>query len=227
MEASSATAAAAEALAALADVPDARSRTAGTIALLDSLVAAADGAALRCALDALVDEAVPLAVARPALRHAGEALARLSDDALLEAVVQHGLAAIARRGVELFEEADYALRLALFQVCHAHDDFLGAATVLGAARLDGAAFTDHHRAAAWIKVAQAFYKAGDDVGTERFLRRAGDVVHRAGDATLQLQYAALYATSLDAKRSFLPAAQRYLEVLNTAGGRADERATAF
>jgi COP9 signalosome complex subunit 4 len=203
-------------------VADPAARAAGYAAFFDAAAARADGDALRATLDALVDEAVPLAVARPALKHAGATLARVADDDLVEAVALHGIAAIARRGVEQLEEADHALRWPAYLVCSAHGDHLRAAHVLGAARMGGGDFTDHQRAKTWLCVAQAFVRGEDEVSVERFLRLAGEVVPRTGDVALQLQYGAMYAVCLDAKRAFLPAAQRYLEVVTAVGDRGEE-----
>jgi COP9 signalosome complex subunit 4 len=216
-------AAAQQQLAAIAAVGDAKARTAAYAAFIDAAVSAGDGGALKAAADALADEGTPLAVARPALRHLGETVnVALRDNATAEDVCTHALAQLAARGVEAFEEADYHLRWPLFAIYVADEDYLRAATTLAAARLDGGAFDDATRAAAFVKVAQNAYKGGDEVMADRFMKRAGEYVHRAGDPVLLMQWRTLGAVVADSKRRFADAAGAYIAVVREAGDAVEE-----
>ena len=186
--------------------------------LVDELVGCGDVPALNELADALTDDSTPATVARGPLKRLGDALARVSDNSDVITIATRTLERLALRnggaiGAAGFDEADYALRLPLYAVYMGEDDPLRAATVLSAARLEGAAFTDAQRAAGYIKVAQAYLRADDDVNADRFVKRATDPVYRTGDAVMALTLKALTAVVLDAKRRFLEAAVRYLEVV--------------
>ena len=212
----------------IASLP-ASSRGSAYSALLDAGIASRDGASLARAVDALADEAVPLSLSRPALRHLGDALRTCAEASLVEAACTHALSRLsARVSAGAFDDADFALRFPLYTVYASEGDHLRAAATLGAARLDSSALDDATRAAACVKVAQQYVKGGDEVAADRFLKKASESVYRVGDFALLLQFKSLYAVLLDTKRRFLEAALRYLEVLADGGERVDdEEAVSF
>jgi COP9 signalosome complex subunit 4 len=101
----------------------------------------------------------------------------------------------------------------LFEVHHSDEDFLRAATVLAQARIESACATDEARALAYVKVAQAFLKAEDDVSADAYAKRAAPFVFKEGVSwVVQVQYKAIVAQVLDAKKQFLQAALRYADL---------------
>jgi hypothetical protein len=82
--------------------------------------------------------------------------------------------------------------------------------------------SDAERAKFYIRVAQAYLKAEDDVNADRFVRRADGPVNAAGDSILKMQYRACYAQMLDQKRKFLEAAMRYIELTQVSADIVDD-----
>jgi COP9 signalosome complex subunit 4 len=103
-------------------------------------------------------------------------------------------------------------------------DYLRAASVLSQARIDSTSMNLSHseRAKFFIRVAQAYLKAEDDVNADRFVRRADGPVNDAGDPILKMQFRACYAQMLDQKRKFLEAALRYIELTQVSSDIVDE-----
>jgi len=120
------------------------------------------------------------------------------------------------------EDVDFALRNALTAVYVGAQDWLRAAGLLSAARIDAPCFTDVDRLAFLVRCASNYISGEDDVSAERFIRRAGDLVHRLPPAEVDplviMKYRAAYTQMLDQKRRFLDAALRYMELMRQAGG---------
>ena len=92
-------------------------------------------------------------------------------------------------------------------------DFLRAAGVLGQARVESALGSDGAKALVYVKVAQAYLKGEDDVSADAFAKRAAPHVFKEGvEWVVQVQYKAIVAQVLDAKRQFLQAALRYADL---------------
>ena len=108
---------------------------------------------------------------------------------------------------------DFKLRYLLFQVYSGQTDWYRAATVLAPAKVETALATDEAKAGAYVKVAQAFMRAEDDVGADRFIKKSAEHVFKEGvSPKLQVQHRCCQAQVLDAKRQFLLAAQRYADI---------------
>lgn len=88
------------------------------------------------------------------------------------------------------------------------------------ARIDAPCFSDVDRLSFLVRCASNYISGEDDVSAERFIRRAGDLIHRLPpgdvDPVLGMKYRAAYAQMLDQKRRFLDAGQRYLELMRQA-----------
>lgn len=179
-------------------------------------VGARDATAACGVVDTAVSDATPLAAARSALRHLAALLDALPEDgnALLEAVALHTVEALRPRVASL-EDADYRFRQLLWQVYWGAEDYLRAGGALAPAHVDSAALalSDAERSSAFLRVAQAYLKADDDVSAERFIQRAAEWVHKSGVPWgVLVQYKTAWAQVLDAKRRFLEAALRYIEI---------------
>lgn len=53
--------------------------------------------------------------------------------------------------------------------------------------MESACFSEFTRAQTYIRAAQNYIKADDDVNAEKFIRRASDLVFKVKDVTLTLQ----------------------------------------
>ena len=193
--------------------------TSSTSLLAETAIAAlsaSDAPATLRAVDAILGEATPLAAARAALRELESALEALpiASTALLETVAAHAVDALRPR-IAAFEDVDLRLRTLLYHVYWGGADFFRAGEVLALARVDSstATLSDSERAHAFVRVAQAYLAADDDVSAERYIQRASEWVHRASVPWgVSVQYKVCWARILDAKRRFLEAALRYMEI---------------
>ena len=121
--------------------------------------------------------------------------------------------ALARLLPAALDEPDYSLRYLLYQVHMASYDCLRAAGVLALARVETALGSDEAKAEAYVKVAQAYLKAEDDINADAYAKRALPHVFKEGVSWLvQVQYKAIVAQVLDAKKQFLQAALRYADL---------------
>ena len=112
-------------------------------------------------------------------------------------------------------DADYQLRFLLYLVHYATGDFYRAATMLSQARIDEGCQTDEARAEVCIKLSQTFLKASDDVNADKWLKFAKDWISKEGSNigwSVSVQYNACWAQELDARKRFMEAAQRYLQL---------------
>lgn len=94
-------------------------------------------------------------------------------------------------------------------------DHLRAGMVLSAARLSSEALKREDRARAYVRCAQAYNRVDDDVNAESAVRKASEL-QEAMDPLLRLQFKAAFAQVTDAKRRFVEAASKYLDVLRHA-----------
>jgi len=181
-------------------------------------VAAGDAAAARSIVDSITAEGTKPSVSRAALRALAAALRALpvtaASNALIEDVCAHAVERLRPRvAAGLDADGDFVLRRLLAQVHAAEDDHLRAASVLAQARIEAACETSEARADAFVRVARAYLAADDDVNADRFVKRAGDHVFRDGVPwETQVMYRSCVAQVLDARRRFLEAAQRYIEL---------------
>lgn len=144
----------------------------------------------------------------------------------MEGIAEYGIEKFRSRvGGGVFEEADYSLRFLLYNIYWAYEDYLRAASVFAQARIDSPSLPlqESERAHSYVRVAQAYLKADDDVSADRFIKRASDYVfHASVGWETQVQYKACYAQILDAKRKFLEAAGRYIELAHLPPSQAEE-----
>ena len=210
-------------LAEIAAIGDSKAKAAAYSTFIDVAIARGDVAALKSTVDALLLESTPVTAARPLLKYLGEQIDQKLEDGLkAEEVCTHGLGRIAARGVDVFEEADFWLRWSLYRVYVGDEDFLRAASVLSQARLECSAFSDKDRASAYVRVAQNYFKGGDEVSADRYLKRAGESIYKADDAPLMMQWRSLQALIADSKRKFLEAASAYIQIVREASGMAND-----
>lgn len=87
--------------------------------------------------------------------------------------------------------------------------------VLSQAKLDSEAIPPAERGRAFVRCAQNFIRAEDDARADTFIRKAGDVVFKLGDHALLVQFKAVHAQVLDARREFIKAAMKYLDVMRS------------
>ncbi|KAF4676512.1 COP9 signalosome complex subunit 4 [Perkinsus chesapeaki] len=120
------------------------------------------------------------------------------------------------------EEEIVKLRVNLSEIHQANGDFIAAAKALSQIDSDGrggsgpapslrsiAARCEH-----FTKIAELFLEGGDDVSAESYISRAAMIVPDLGkdDVGLQLRFKVCQARIFDARRKFLDAAYKYLEV---------------
>jgi COP9 signalosome complex subunit 4 len=195
-----------------AAISDPKARVEALITLLPGLSSSNDAAGLKAVIDAA--DQLALSETRQLLKLVSEAADSMSDTLLSINVCEHALEKIRPRLAQL-EDCDYLFRWNLFRNYAGGEDYLRAATILGQARLESSMISDADRAKAYVRCAQNYIRADDDVNAESFIRRAGDTVYRVGDRGLLLQFKAAHAQVLDAKRKFTEAAGRYLDILRS------------
>lgn len=132
-----------------------------------------------------------------------------------------------RTRISSLEDIDYLFRYLLYAVYWGEEDYLRAATILSLARVDGSTtnLSDNQKTNVYVKIAQAYLKADDDVSADRFIKKAGDQVYRSGADIAwenQIQYKACYAQILDSKRKFFEASLRYIELAQLPLEKAEE-----
>mmetsp|Transcript_36559 Transcript_36559/g.113104 ORF Transcript_36559/g.113104 Transcript_36559/m.113104 type:complete len:410 (-) Transcript_36559:50-1279(-) len=184
-------------------------------ALVDALAASGDAGGLRTVLDRLLSDEVSQAVSRPAAARVAAACANLKDDAARLDVCRWAVERV-KPQVQSFEEADYALRQALFACLLEAGDFRDAAMTLGGINVETSAkqYTEQEKAALYVQVAETFLEEDESVDAETYVTRASGLMRGVpqSDWTLHLRYRVTLAKTLDSRRKFLDAAMRYYEL---------------
>mmetsp|Transcript_27638 Transcript_27638/g.82942 ORF Transcript_27638/g.82942 Transcript_27638/m.82942 type:complete len:393 (-) Transcript_27638:36-1214(-) len=206
----------------VAALGDPKAQTAQYKALIDGLAQRGDAGGLRAALTRLLSDAVPQAVSRTCVAHWATAAPNAGGD-----LCEWALQQIAPQ-VQSFEDADAALRNALYDKLVGEGAFREAACALAALNVETSArrYEDAEKAALYVKIAETFLEDDESVDAETFVSRASGLMHAVpqADWALHLRYRVTLARTLDARRKFLDAAMRYYELSQArhAGVDADE-----
>ena len=185
---------------------------------VESAVKALNLSSVRAIVES-VSNAAP-AVSKPVLKSLCLSLSELpktqASNDFIEAAASSAVDVLRPRvaaGVDA--DADYQLRFLLYLVHYATGDFYRAATILSQAKIDEGCPTDEARAEACIKLSQTFLKASDDVNADKWLKIAKDWISKDGSNigwSVSVQFNACWAQVLDARKRFMEAAQRYLQL---------------
>ncbi len=170
----------------------------------------------------MVDESTPTAVCQSVLKAVSTHVDRASSNEAVEAVATFALERLRSR-LSSLEEVDHLFRKLLYRLYWGEEDYLRAATVLSQSRIDsveGASAAD--RADTYVRVAQAYLQADDDVNADRFIKRATEYVFAAEKWDVTMKYRFCFARIRDAQRKFNEAAQRYLELAQLSPDLIDE-----
>jgi len=183
--------------------------------VVDAAIDGNDEAKIKDCLTRLLSDEVPQAISRNVVSHYANALSRVNPPSLLEEIGRWSLSALGPH-VSSFEDADAALRKALFKVLLAQGDYGEAAGMLAGINMETSAraYSEVERAAAYVTVAETYLEDDEAVDAETFVNRASGLMHAvpADDWSLQLRYRVTLARTLDARRKFLDAAMRYYEL---------------
>ncbi|KAH8064263.1 hypothetical protein JL721_8408 [Aureococcus anophagefferens] len=116
-----------------------------------------------------------------------------------------------------FEDADHALRHALFDCYLAEGSYKEAACTLGGIDVETCSkpYADLDKAALYVKIAETFLEDDESVDAETYVNRASGLMHAVDGKVhwaLQLRYRVTLERTLDARRKFLEASMRYYEL---------------
>jgi COP9 signalosome complex subunit 4 len=113
-----------------------------------------------------------------------------------------------------FDEADYILRDALFQLYLSYGQFTDAANILSGLNLESnlRIYTDIEKADIYIKCAEAYLAEDGAIDAEVFVNKARVPMETVQELPLKLRYKAALARILDANRKFTEAAKQYYDL---------------
>jgi COP9 signalosome complex subunit 4 len=205
------------------------------MALMEDKLGMKDSAALQAGVAHLVSDAIPQAISRKVMAHVAPLMYSMlgkTNPALFEEVADFTVQQI-RSSATSFEEADYALRKALFEHHKAGQDYISAANALAGIALENsstladAAVDAKANAVAnhYVTVAETFLVHPDQtVEAENYVNKATTFMNDVTDRNLMLRYKVTHSQVLDANRKFLDAAWNYYELSQTPASviRADE-----
>lgn len=188
---------------------------------IDAAVSSNDVSALKAIVDSVVDDSTPASSCSATMKYIASALDR-ANDATTEAVAAYTLERLRPR-LSSLEGADHAMRLVLYRLYWGEQDFLRAATVLSQSRVESErSATAADKADTYVRIAQAYLQADDDVNADRFIKRATEFVYACGRWDLQMRFRYCAAAIKDAQRKFGEAAQRYMELSQLPEDKVDE-----
>ena len=185
-------------------------------AVVDALAASSDVAGLQATLTHLLSDAVPQVVSRNVVAHFARAVAAVAPPERLESICSWAVAAIQPQK-QSFEDADHALRHALYDCYLAEGSYKEAACTLGGIDVETCSkpYADLDKAALYVKIAETFLEDDESVDAETYVNRASGLMHAVDGKVhwaLQLRYRVTLARTLDARRKFLDASMRYYEL---------------
>lgn len=151
----------------------------------------------------------PLVLTRQVLHLFAFSLDKLNNASMIE-VGSFALEQISPR-VTSFEEEDAKIREQLAEAFAAKRDFYAAAKTLAVINLEGSSrsISPEDKAETYVKVAEFFIEADDNVSAESYNSKAAMIMHLVKSVPLQLRHKTCHARLLDAKREFLQAARAY------------------
>ncbi|KAH8083825.1 hypothetical protein JL720_8062 [Aureococcus anophagefferens] len=185
-------------------------------AVVDALAASSDVGGLQATLTHLLSDAVPQVVSRNVVAHFARAVAAVAPPERLESICSWAVAAIQPQK-QSFEDADHALRHALYDCYLAEGSYKEAACTLGGIDVETCSkpYADLDKAALYVKIAETFLEDDESVDAETYVNRASGLMHAVDGKVhwaLQLRYRVTLARTLDARRKFLDASMRYYEL---------------
>lgn len=125
-----------------------------------------------------------------------------------------------KKSVSNYDEADFAIREALFTYFLSHGMWTEGAEVLGGANFDSSELSDIKKADTYIKCAEAYLEDNAGYEAENYVNKASPLMKDsavAKDWQLQLRYRVVFARVLDSNKKFTDAALRYYHLSNTQG----------
>jgi COP9 signalosome complex subunit 4 len=96
----------------------------------------------------------------------------------------------------------------------ANEDFIDAARALAEIPLDSSQrqVTVQQRAEIWIRIVRNYLEVGDSTSAATYINKLKNIMHQVESTELALHFNLSQARILDAKRDFLPAANKYHEL---------------
>lgn len=178
-------------------------------ALIDSLFSAQNTGDSKVLLRHILSPDTPLVLTRQVLHQFAFSLDKLNNASMIE-VGNFALEQICPR-VTSFEEEDAKIREQLAEAFAAKRDFYTAAKTLAVINLEGSSrsISPEEKAEVYVKVAEFFIEADDNVSAESYNSKAAMIMHLVKSVSLQLRHKSCHARLLDAKREFLQAARAY------------------
>ncbi len=178
-------------------------------ALIDSLFTAQNTGDSKVLLRHILSPDTPLVLTRQVLHQFAFSLDKLNNASMIE-VGNFALEQICPR-VTSFEEEDAKIREQLAEAFAAKRDFYTAAKTLAVINLEGSSrsISPEEKAEVYVKVAEFFIEADDNVSAESYNSKAAMIMHLVKSVSLQLRHKSCHARLLDAKREFLQAARAY------------------
>ena len=178
-------------------------------ALIDSLFTVQNTGDSKALLRHILSPDTPSVLTRQVLHQFAFSLDKLNNASMIE-VGTFALEQICPR-VTSFEEEDAKIREQLAEAFAAKRDFYTAAKTLAVINLEGSSrsISPEEKAETYVKVAEFFIEADDNVSAESYNSKAAMIMHLVKSVSLQLRHKSCHARLLDAKREFLQAARAY------------------
>jgi len=164
-------------------------------------------------IDFLLQDTIGIIISRPVLTELVASLDTYSEAGIKKDVSTYLLEALQPRIIS-FEEQDTNCRLILAAIYENEHDFEQAAKVLRGIQLESAQriISNEFRFKIYVRIMRNLLEDNETVTAEDILNRATSLIHSSTDDTEKLHFFLCQARIFDAKREFLNACQKYLQL---------------
>lgn len=158
-------------------------------------------------------QGIGIVATRAVLGHFVDTLKGLENDDLCIQVGTRAIAILTEQH-STFPDAVGTILELIAKAHEANEDFVEAARALAEIPLDSSQrqLTVQQRAEIWIRIVRNYLEVGDSTSADMYINKLKNVMHQVESTELTLHFNLSQARILDAKRDFLPAANKYHEL---------------